>query len=126
MKPEDIAVWERFIKRAPTYFERVDYDVAVGKGAPQNPNHPANIQADGKILTQKKVDVVAYIGDLVYVVEVGPIADMRKLGQILTYYKLYTTDHPEHSQVFKMVVCGELEREVSPLFAENEIMLEVA
>lgn len=126
MKPEDVAVWLRFIKLKPDYFERVDYDVAVGKGAPQNPNHPANIQKDGKILTQKKIDVVGYISNTVTVVEVGPIADMRKLGQILTYHALYNADHPEHLVVSKMIVCGEIERELDDLFRENGVTLEVA
>lgn len=126
MQPEDIAVWERFLINKPEYFKRVDYDVPVGKGAPQNPDHPKNIQADGKILTQKKIDVVGYFANSVTVVEIGPIADMRKLGQILTYHKLYAADHPEHSKVLKMVLCGEVERELEDLFIENGVILEVA
>ncbi len=30
MKPEDIAVWERFINKNPGYFDTVDYDVHLG------------------------------------------------------------------------------------------------
>lgn len=125
MKPEDIAVWERFLVAHPRYFATVDYDVAVGAGAPQNPEHPPEIQADGKILTQKKIDVVGYLDDQTTVVEVGPTADMRKLGQILTYHALYTKDHATASPVFKMVICGAVERELDALYRAHDILLEV-
>jgi len=125
MKPEDIEVWERFIANNPAFFDTVDYDVAVGDGAPQNPEHPPEIQADGKILTQKKIDVVGYSNNVAYVVEVGPIADMRKLGQIQTYYLLYLKSHPEASIVIPMVICGSVERELDILFTNNGIIMEI-
>ena len=126
MKPEDVAVWERFMLKNPKVYDTVDYDVAVGDGAPQSEAHPENIQAMGKILTQKKIDVVAYVGEIVHVIEVGPIADMRKLGQILTYLTLYTREHPEATLIIPTVVCGAVERELAPMFAEHGIVLEVA
>lgn len=126
MQPEDVAVWERFLLKNPFYFDTVDYDVAVGQGAPQDESQPENIQYDGKILTQKKIDVVGYKGDTICVVEVKPIANMRGLGQILTYRKLYKDDHPEISDVNAMVLAGEIERELEPLFAEHGVLLETA
>lgn len=126
MKPEDIAVWERFLSTMPSFFDTVDYDMPVGTGAPQNPEHPENIQADGKILTQKKIDVVGYAGDRTYIVEVGPIADMRKLGQILTYQRLFKADRPEVPNVIPMVLCGSIERELEDSFAEHGIVVEFA
>lgn len=125
MKPEDVAVWERFLIAYPRYFATVDYDVAVGDGAPQNPAHPPEIQADGKILTQKKIDVVGYSDDGTTIVEVGPVADMRKIGQIITYHALYTKDHPAASPVFKMVLCGEVERELDQIFNAHGIILTI-
>ena len=58
MQPEDVNVWDFFVETTPDFFETCDYDVTVGEGAKQNPEHPENIQYDGKILTQKKIDVV--------------------------------------------------------------------
>lgn len=126
MKPEDVAVWERFIAQNPRYFVTCDYDVPVGTGAPTNPEHPENIQADHKILTQKKIDVVGYSTTGNYVVEVKPVADMKALGQILVYRKLYLADNPNLPLVHCMVVCGSVERELGELFAEHDIMVEVA
>lgn len=126
MKPEDVAVWERFIIKNPTFLDRCDYDVCCGEGAPQNPEHSENIQADGKILTQKKIDVIGYKKDLVCIIEVKPIANMRALGQILTYRKLFMRDHPEHQEIQPMIVCREIERELGELFLENGIIVETA
>ena len=126
MKPKDVAVWERFLDTMPTFFDSVDYDVAVGKGATQNPEHPKSIQADGKILTQKKIDVVGYAGNSTCLVEVGPIADMRKLGQILTYTRLFKAGQPDVSNVIPMVLCGTIERELEDDFAEHGILVEFA
>lgn len=126
MKPEDVAVWQRLIENNPGFFDSVDYDVPVGEGAPQNPEHPANISYDGKILTQKKIDAVCYTSGATFIVEIGPIADMRKLGQILTYLKLYGQTYPGASNVIGMVVCGAVERELEPMFAEHNIMLKLA
>lgn len=126
MKPEDVAVWTRFISKNPGYFDTVDYDVPCGQGAPVDPNHPPEIQRDHTILTQKKIDVVGYRGDSVTVIEVGPIADMRKLGQALTYSHLYALDHPEVSALQRMVVAGELERELGPIYASQSVEIELA
>jgi hypothetical protein len=126
MKPEDVAAWERFIDTNPGYFESVDYDVAVGEGAPTNPEHPENIQHDHTILTQKKIDVVGYRGATVTVVEVKPIADMRALGQALVYSHLYAADHPEVTDLQRMVVAGEMERELAPIYAAQSVQFELA
>lgn len=126
MQPEDVTVWERFVQNNPRFLDTCDYDLAVGEGAPQNPEHPENIQADGKILTQKKIDVVGYQNDLVYLIEVKPIANARALGQILTYKNLYSRDHTEVSNPIPMVVCGAVEREMDEMFEKNGIMVEVA
>ncbi len=126
MKPEDVAVWERFIDDHPGYFDTVDYDVPCGKGAPTDSAHPKNIQRDHTILTQKKIDVVGYRGDSVILVEVKPVADMRALGQLITYSHLYADDHPEAGILTRLVVAGELERELDAVYHTQGVEIELA
>ncbi len=121
LKPEDVAVWARFLTQHEGFFESVDYDFKVGEGAPQAPTLPENIARDGKILTQKKVDVVGYFADIVYIVELKPIADMRALGQILAYHALYIKFEAVEGDVKKLVIAGEMERELDEVFADNGI-----
>ncbi len=126
MKPEDIAAWERFIDTNPGYFETVDYNVPCGPGAPVNPDHAPEIQYDHTILTQKKIDVVGYRGDAVTIVEVKPIADMRALGQVITYKHLYAIDHPDAGVLTGVVVAGDIERDLPAVYATQGVLFEQA
>lgn len=126
MKPEDVAVWERFLGLKPDYAETVDYDVAVGPGAPTNPEHPEEIQRDHIILTQKRIDVVCYRGEEHILIEVKPIANMRGLGQIITYSHLYAIDHPEAGALTRVVVAGSVERDLESIYAAQGVEIELA
>lgn len=121
MKPEDVAVWERFIKDAPDFFDSVDYDYHVGKGRPYSLNLPENIARSAKKLSQRKVDVIGYKDDAVYVVEVKPIADMRALGQTLVYFKLYIERMGTAGNVFKLVIAGDIEPDLAETYKEMDV-----
>lgn len=126
LKPEDIAVWERFIDANPGVYETCDYDVPVGKGAETDPAHPPEIQRDHTILTQKKIDVVAYYEDVVHVIELKPIANARALGQILVYKRLYSNDHPDVALIVPTVICGAVEREMQDDFDAAGVVVKIA
>lgn len=126
MQPLDVAVWERFIQVNPDYFDRVDYDVPVGTGATPHPDHAPEIQYDHTILTQKKIDVVGYRRSEITLVEIKPIANMRALGQILTYAHLYKDDHPEVGSLILVVLAGEIERELEAIYAAHGVQIELA
>lgn len=126
MKPEDVAVWDRFIIANPKYFDTCDYNVHVGEGAETDPEHSEAMQRDHTMLTQKKIDVVGYRGEAPSIVEVKPIANMRALGQILVYERLFLDMHPELVNVPLIIVCGEVERETDALFLEHAIQIEIA
>lgn len=126
MKPEDVAVWERFIDAHPGYFDTVDYDVAVGTGVSPAGKHDPAIEAGYQTLTQKKVDAIGYKSDRITIVEVKPIADMRALGQAITYSHLYAEDHPEAGDLTRLVVAGAIERDLAPIYATQGVEIEVA
>lgn len=126
MQPEDVMVWHKYIQSHPDVFERCDYDVAVGEGAPTDPSHTEVMQGMHTILTQKKIDVVAYKGYKTFLIEVKPVANARGLGQILTYLKLYKKDHLLEQNIIPMIVCGSIEREMEEVFDLHGIRVEVA
>lgn len=124
MKPEDISVWVRFITNNPNYFDTVDYDVPLGKGVEVSTAYSENLRKDYKILTQKKVDVIGYKDENVYLVEVKPVADMRALGQIITYNNLYSNEFISLKIPISLVVCGNIERELENVYKANNILIE--
>jgi len=89
LKPLDVAIWERFISARPDFWETVDYDLAIGTGAPIAPGTEENMARDKKILTQYKIDVVGYRGNAVDIVELKPNAGASAIGQVKSYETLY-------------------------------------
>ena len=55
MKPEDVAIWERFLLDYPEYFDTVDYDVSVGVGRMPNELTGDNVEKGWKDLTSKRL-----------------------------------------------------------------------
>lgn len=89
MKPNDIAIWERFLTDYPNAYDKVLYDVALGAArSAAGPLEP-NIRKDWTLLTQKKIDVVGFRGNEIHIIEVKPNAGASALGQVLQYVALY-------------------------------------
>jgi len=104
LRPEDIEIWERFIFKYPYFFESVDYDVRVGEGQKYSKSAPENIREDLRGLTQKRIDVVGYVGNTTHIVEVKPRAATTAIGQVLTYEELYKIDFPEETNIIKTII----------------------
>lgn len=109
LRPEDIAVWERFIEKYPNAYETVNYDLKTGKGR-EYPETPGElIQADMIHLSRKRIDAVAYFGTWVYIIEIKPVANPSAIGQIETYTELYKIDNPEIENIEKVIIAGEID-----------------
>mgnify|MGYP001578618229 CR=1 FL=1 len=121
LKPEDVAVWERFLSANPDFFDSVDYDFRVGEGAPAPENLAENMAADLKVLTQKQIDVVGYKNDVVWIVELKPKADMRALGQVISYEILYKKQEGEQITTKKAVIAGGIENDLAGVYESNAI-----
>ncbi len=78
------------------------------------------------MLTQRKIDAVAYKGTQTFLIEIKPVANARALGQILMYQSLYRTYYPEVRDPVPMIVCGTVERDLDAMWTEHGILIEVA
>lgn len=104
MGPEDVAIWERFIALNPNYFDTVDYDYNVGRGADlPNPTSDA-VVGNYNFLTQKRVDCIGYRANEVTLVEVKPRASLGALGQIIGYRELFVRGNPTVSVDRLMII----------------------
>lgn len=93
MKPNDIAIWERFMAAEPEYFEEVQYDVTVGSPPPFDPTVNDSTGGEVSDLYKKKIDVIGWRDDFPFIVEVKPRAGSAAIGQVLGYIEMYKRDH---------------------------------
>lgn len=89
---EDRIIWERFIEKYPDAYDAVIYNQHCGSGTKIPEGMQENIARDGKLLTQWKVDVVAFKGNSIDIVELKPNAGLSALGQVIGYAYLYVRD----------------------------------
>jgi len=94
MTGEDFFIWNRFITRFPDYFETVDYDWRVGDGMKLDPTWEDNFKRMAKAITQKRIDVLGWNGDLPTIVELKRSVGLSTLGQVLGYKTLLMNEFP--------------------------------
>ena len=103
MMPGDIEIWEAFLKQYTYEFYDFRYDVHVGKGYVLTPDAPDWAKKHARIVTQKRIDVVARKGGLLYVIEVKPDAGLAAFGQAQAYRYLlqaeWTLDTLPHGAI---------------------------
>jgi len=85
MRPEETDTWNRFVVKFPDRFDTVDYDFRVGLGAPVAENEEDNYRRMIKMLSQKRIDALAWNDDLPTIIEVKVRTGLSALGQVLGY-----------------------------------------
>lgn len=121
MKPADIHIWEKFIRANAGFFDSVDYDVPVGD-LPEWLDHENDSHAASQaILYKKKIDVVGYIRDEIWLVELKPFAGSGALGQILTYEILYKREHKGTETIRPCVITNMCKNGLPTIFIEKSI-----
>ena len=75
-------------------YDRVEFNTRVGKGQDIQPGVTDATAQQFSNLTRKRIDIAAYIGSLVDLVEVKPRASMGAIGQLLGYRHLWQEDFP--------------------------------
>lgn len=104
LRPEDIAIWERFIDKYPAYYESVDYDVKVGNGR-EYPEYVGKVIQQGAVEhSRKRVDVVGYKGFEIHVIEVKPNASGGALGQVIEYYELFREQYHGTETIVPVII----------------------
>ncbi len=93
MKPNDVAIWERFIFNYPDDYDFCQYDVLVGSDPEFDTEVTPDTKGDAWKLYQKKIDVVGLKGERIDLIELKPKAGASAVGQVLMYKKLYIKDY---------------------------------
>lgn len=112
MMAEDIAVWTKYLQAWLVPIDEVWYDVHVGKPVELG---PAASLAELKMaagITRKRIDVVARVGNVFWVIEVKPRADMRALGQVISYLRLFVLEFAPRREVLGVIVCDQVDGDI--------------
>ena len=79
--------------------------------------------AKQKILYQKKIDVIGYKNNDVYIVEVKPNAGSSALGQVLSYKLLYQNEFQISPPAKLMIITDKIQNGYEPIFRSHQIMV---
>lgn len=81
----DIAIWDAFIQIFHPHFTGLTYDLHVGKGLEPDKDAPYPMQMLWTHLTQKRIDVLGFRKNSLWVIEVKDRPTVAALGQVLGY-----------------------------------------
>ncbi len=121
LSPQDKAIWEKFIEKHPKFFDSVDYDVKVGKPREYKGKPEDVYKKDLQILSKKRIDVVGYKNDMVFVVEIHPSASFETLGQIIGKISLYKKEFGNEKKVKGILITDKEVPDIRELCNENNI-----
>lgn len=110
--PSDSQIWTRFINEYPDFFTEIEYDVHVGEGIPTNPEWPDYIADMAKSLTQRRIDVVGYKKESIWIVEIKQDPGVSLIGQILGYIELYKRDYKPQLPLIPCAIVNSYDRDL--------------
>ncbi len=87
--PQEVKIWERFLKDHGNEYQKFDYDVHVGKVSEILSRLPEAWRKGAEAVFRKRIDVVGWQPGKITIFEVKPHAELGALGQLLGYLALY-------------------------------------
>lgn len=125
MKPQDVHLWEEFINQHAAFFDFCEYDVLVGNGVVAGDTENDPYAKSFQMLTQKKIDVVGYKSDQVFIVEIKPLAGASAMGQVLGYRNLWLKDNPDRDpdNVHMAIITNMPQSDFAKLYEDHKIAL---
>lgn len=87
--PAERELWSKWLSLNEQGWTDYTYDVHVGEGIPYTGSTEQWAQDLTKLLTQKRIDVVAWRQGVPWIFEVKPGAAISAYGELLAYRELY-------------------------------------
>ncbi len=108
----DRAVWEAWLLTHGPELLSVDYDVHVAGNRQPPDGHSTSIKRDWSALTSKRIDVVGYRYDEVWIIEVKRHALWSAVGQLLTYRMLWEAQWTDPRPTRMVLVCETVDQDL--------------
>jgi hypothetical protein len=119
--PDDIAVWQAFLKQCPARWHVIDYDVRVGPGTDPGDSVSPKYRQVGLELSQMRIDAVGHLPNIIEIVEITTQAGLKAIGQLVSYPILFHHDFAPPKTVRPLLVCTSLKPGISTVLSELQI-----
>ena len=101
----DSELWDKFLIKNPSFFDAVSYDVRIGEGMVLNGDWPENIADMAKLLSQRRMDVIAERAGQIWLIELKVDPGVSLIGQLDAYKILFLKEleRPVFIQLFAII-----------------------
>lgn len=123
--PDDAALWQRFLDKNPTRFNRIDYDVRVGTGRDPGNEYPENIRKMALDLSLRRIDAVGHTKHGLYIIEISTTPGLKAIGQLIAYPTLYRTTFRPDAPLFPLLVAAVLQSDIRPVLRQHGLTYEL-
>jgi len=123
--PREICVLRAWLRLHEQEYDRVDYCVRVGEGTDPGPGYPEEIRRQAIANSQKRIDAIAWQGQVPTIVEVKDRAGASAIGQLVTYRALLPAIPGQRGAPRLMLVANRVAPDILPVIIENDITLQL-
>lgn len=112
LMPLEVAVLKEWLRLHESEYDRFDYNVRTGTGTDPGPTYPQNLRDMAIAITQKRIDAIAWNGNVPTLIEVKNRATLTAVGQILSYKVLFKADYPLSPEPKLLLVASKFDPDV--------------
>ncbi|KKL72371.1 hypothetical protein LCGC14_2085570 [marine sediment metagenome] len=122
---DEAELWTDFINKYPERFDTVDYDFRVGEGVVLAADNDEEFIRMAKMLSQKRIDVIAWNDEQPTIIEVKTRVGLGTLGQLLGYKLLFKREFTIFPDPDLMVVTKLIDPDDTYILLQNRIKIAV-
>jgi len=119
----DTMVWRAFLQGDHPKITKVWYDVKVGKPIDTPPNASPSLLAIAEGTGAKRIDVVALVGNTLWIIELKPYANHAALGQVILYRTLFRQKYGTKTPTLATIICDHADEDVVAIAATMDIQI---
>lgn len=123
--PNDIPIWERWLKLHADEYTHFDYDVRVGEGRDPGADFDKNIRQMAVELSQRRIDAIAYKAGSITIIEITPAIGLRAIGQVETYPILYQRTFSPRLPIDTLIVAERIKTDIAVILGQRGIIFEI-
>ncbi|MGH9770091.1 MAG: hypothetical protein ACRD4Q_00075 [Candidatus Acidiferrales bacterium] len=123
LNASSVALWRQFLGYYADQFSSFDYNVRVGQGI-QAPAYLSDAEKQlWKMLTQKRIDVLADRLDETWIIEIVERPGLASIGQLIGYRHLVEEYLPHKPRIVLALLCARLGHDMGLIFQKQGVVV---